>query len=158
MIMHTNTCFIRAVPMVFRPAALWISAHEGPRRTASLLAGVTVARVQRVHLHPSILCKGCIAPILMKNRHESGPWRVRKGAVLGNCSTIFNCLVKRLPPLHLKHFMHPSCQVLGATPSLGRDGHLKFLWHARRMANAAQILATTLNEKDRNQLKLHATH
>ena len=45
-------------------------------------AGATVAWVQWVHLHPSILSNGCIAPVLMKKCHESSSWRVRKGTVL----------------------------------------------------------------------------
>ena len=55
----------------------------------------------------------------MKNCHESGPWRVKKGAVLGKSSTFFNFWDEGLSPLPLKHFMRPSYQVLGATPGMG---------------------------------------
>ena len=37
---------------------------------------------KRVHLHPSILCYRCIAPVLMKNCHVSGPCGLIKGTVL----------------------------------------------------------------------------
>ena len=46
------------------------STHQEPCSIS--MAGAAAARVQWVHLHPSISCNGCIAPVLMKNCPTSG--------------------------------------------------------------------------------------
>ena len=78
--------------------------------------GVAAARVQGVHLQPSILSSGCIASVLMKNCHESGPWRVKKGAVL--CKNVvhfsifgirgcLHCLLIISAPVHQSLWRRP---------------------------------------------------
>jgi len=62
------------LPKLFR--GLFYLKCEGPIPTLVAAA----ARVQRVHLHPSISSNGCIAPVLMRNCAISGPFSVQKGA------------------------------------------------------------------------------
>ena len=64
-------------------------------------SGAAAARVQRVHLHPSISSNGCNAPVLMKNCPKSGHFSVQKGAFwYKKCGTISNFFGGEGSPLY----------------------------------------------------------
>ena len=95
-------------------------------------AGAAAARVQRVHLHPSISSNGRIAPVLMKKCPISGSisvwnelFETKKELFESNTELLdakiwynFEFLGYGITLLPSKIFMHPSCQVLGAAPAI----------------------------------------
>ena len=81
-----------------------------------MISRAVAAWMQWVHLQPSILSNWRIASVLMKDCHEIGLWRVRKGVVWAKNVVLFQFLGWGAAPFTLETFYAPFLSSIWYSP------------------------------------------